>query len=42
MDDVVIVAAVRTAIGSYGGVFKDLRAPALTVPVMQELIRRSG
>jgi len=42
LDDVVIVAAVRTAIGSYGGVFKDLRAPALTVPVMQELIRRSG
>jgi acetyl-CoA C-acetyltransferase len=41
LDDVVIVAAVRTAIGSYGGVFKDLRAPALTVPVMQELIRRS-
>ncbi len=42
MDDVVIVAAVRTAVGSYGGVFKELRAPALTVPVMQELIRRSG
>ncbi|KJS00755.1 MAG: acetyl-CoA acetyltransferase [Peptococcaceae bacterium BRH_c4a] len=42
MDDVVIVAAVRTPIGSYGGVFKELRAPALTVPVMQELIRRSG
>lgn len=42
LDDVVIVAAARTAIGSYGGVFKELRAPALTVPVMQELIRRSG
>ncbi|MDT3699602.1 MAG: acetyl-CoA C-acetyltransferase [Thermincola sp.] len=42
MDDVVIVAATRTAIGTYGGVFKELRAPALTVPVMQELIRRSG
>lgn len=42
MDDVVIVAATRTPIGSYGGVFKDLRAPSLTVPVMQELIRRSG
>lgn len=42
MDDVVIVAATRTAIGNYGGVFKDLRAPALTVPVMQELISRSG
>jgi len=42
MDDVVIVAATRTAIGNYGGVFKQLRAPALTVPVMQELIRLSG
>lgn len=42
MDDVVIVAATRTAIGTYGGEFRDLKAPALTVPVMQELIRRSG
>jgi acetyl-CoA C-acetyltransferase len=42
LDEVVIVAAARTPIGSYGGVFKDLRAPSLTVPVMQELIRRSG
>ncbi len=42
MDDVVIVAATRTAIGTYGGAFRELRAPALTVPVMQELIRQSG
>lgn len=42
MNDVVIVAAARTPIGSYGGAFKDMRAPALTVPVMHELIRRSG
>ena len=42
MEDVVIVAATRTAIGNYGGVFKELSAPELTVPVMQELIRRSG
>ena len=42
MDDVVIVAAVRTPIGSYGGVFKEMRAPSLTVPVMQELVRRTA
>ncbi|HBW37700.1 thiolase family protein [Desulfosporosinus sp. BICA1-9] len=42
MDDVVIVAAVRTPIGSFGGAFKEMRAPSLTVPVMQELIRRTG
>ncbi|MDT3700531.1 MAG: acetyl-CoA C-acyltransferase, partial [Thermincola sp.] len=42
MDDVVIVAATRTAIGTYGGSLRDLKAPALTVPVVQELIRRSG
>ncbi len=40
MTDVVIVAAARTPIGSFGGVFKEMRAPALTVPVMQDLIRR--
>jgi len=42
LDDVVIVAATRTAIGTYGGSLRDLKAPALTVPVVQELIRRSG
>ncbi len=42
MDDVVIVAAVRTPIGSFGGVFKEMRAPSLTVPVMQELVRRTA
>ncbi len=42
MEDVVIIAATRTAIGNYGGAFKELRAPALSVPVMQELIRYSG
>jgi len=42
LDDVVIVAAVRTPIGSFGGVFKEMRAPSLTVPVMQELVRRTA
>ncbi|HZJ84618.1 MAG TPA: thiolase family protein [Syntrophomonadaceae bacterium] len=42
MNEVVIVAACRTAIGRHGGVFKALNAPQLTIPVMQELIKRSG
>jgi len=42
LDEVVVVAAGRTPIGSYGGVFKELKASALTAPVMQELIKRSG
>lgn len=40
--DVVIVSACRTAIGKYGGALKTLEAVDLTIPVMQELIRRSG
>ena len=40
--DVVIVSAARTAIGTYGGVFKDVRAPELTAPLMKEVIARSG
>ena len=40
--DVVIIAACRTAIGKYGGALKSLEAVDLTIPVMQELIRRSG
>lgn len=41
MNEVVIVAAVRTPIGKYGGVFRDVRGPALTFPVMQSLIKRA-
>ncbi len=40
--DVVIVAAARTAIGSYGGSFKDVRVTDLTAPLMKELIKRAG
>lgn len=42
LNDVVIVAAARTPIGNYGGAFKEMRAPALTVPVMQELVHRAA
>ncbi|MBW2368187.1 MAG: acetyl-CoA C-acetyltransferase [Deltaproteobacteria bacterium] len=40
--DVVIVSAARTAIGSYGGVFKDVRTADLTAPLMKEVINRAG
>lgn len=42
MRNVVIVAACRTAIGALGGAFKSKSALDLTIPVMQELVRRSG
>ena len=42
MRNVVIVAACRTAIGALGGAFKTKSALDLTIPVMQELVRRSG
>ena len=41
-DDVVIVSAVRSAIGTYGGQFKTLKAPALGVPIMQEAVKRAA
>ena len=41
-DDVVIVSAVRSAIGAYGGQFKDVLAVPLGVPVMTEAIKRAG
>lgn len=40
--DVVIVSAARTAIGSYGGAFRDIRATDLTAPLMKEVINRAG
>lgn len=40
--DVVIVSAARTAIGGYGGAYKDIRASELTAPLMKEVITRSG
>ncbi len=40
--EVVIVSACRTAIGKHGGALKAVNAVDLTIPVMQELIKRSG
>jgi acetyl-CoA C-acetyltransferase len=41
-NDVVIVAACRTAIGRHGGALKSVNAVDLTIPVMQALVNRSG
>jgi acetyl-CoA C-acetyltransferase len=41
MNEVVIVAACRTAIGRHGSAFKNLSALELTLPVMKELLNRS-
>lgn len=41
MRDVVITAAVRTPIGSFGGAFKDLLPTQLAVPVLNEVVKRS-
>ena len=38
----VIISACRTAIGSFGGVFKDLSAPDLGAVVIREAITRAG
>jgi acetyl-CoA C-acetyltransferase len=40
-NDVVIVSAVRSAIGTYGGQFKNLSGVPLGVPVMAEAIKRA-
>ncbi|TYS68287.1 acetyl-CoA C-acetyltransferase [Sutcliffiella horikoshii] len=40
--DVVIVSAVRTAIGSFGGVFKDVSAPQLGSVVIKEALAKAG
>lgn len=41
-NDVVIVAAARTPIGTYGGMFREIRAVDLSVPIMQELIKKAN
>ncbi|MCM3411202.1 thiolase family protein [Metabacillus litoralis] len=41
MREVVITAAVRTPIGSFGGAFKDLLPTQLAVPVLDEVVKRS-
>lgn len=40
--EVYIVSACRTAIGDFGGVFKNVRAVDLAVPVAQEAVKRAG
>ena len=40
--DVVIVSAARTAIGSFGGALKDMRAHKLAATVMQEALKRAN
>ncbi|MBR9984612.1 MAG: thiolase family protein [Desulfosarcina sp.] len=41
MDDVVIVSAVRSAIGTYGGQFREMRNVPLGVPIMKAAIERA-
>jgi len=40
--EVYIVSACRTAIGDFGGVFKNVRAVDLAVPVAQDVVKRAG
>lgn len=40
-NDIVIVAAARTAIGTFGGALKDVRAHKLAAHVMQEVLKRA-
>ena len=42
MRDVVIVSAVRTAIGSFGGSLKDVPAADLGALVIKEAVNRAG
>jgi acetyl-CoA C-acetyltransferase len=40
--DVVITTALRTPIGSFGGMFKSMKAPQLAIPVMKAIVDKSG
>jgi acetyl-CoA C-acetyltransferase len=42
MSDTVICAPVRTAVGRYGGVFKDMQAAALGAAVISAVVKRTG
>ena len=42
MPDTVICAPVRTAVGRYGGVFKDMQAASLGAAVISAVIKRAG
>ncbi|MBW2308319.1 MAG: acetyl-CoA C-acetyltransferase [Deltaproteobacteria bacterium] len=41
-NDAVIISAVRTPIGDFGGAFRDLSAVQLAVSVIQDAVRRAG
>ncbi|MEJ2363168.1 MAG: acetyl-CoA C-acetyltransferase [Deltaproteobacteria bacterium] len=41
-DDIVIVAAARTAIGTFGGTLRDVRAHKLAAHVMREVLKRAN
>jgi acetyl-CoA C-acetyltransferase len=40
--EAVICEPLRTAVGGFGGVYRDLPPPALATPVIQELLRRAS
>ena len=42
MNDVVIVAGVRTAQGKFSGALKDFKAPQLGSFVIQEVVKKAG
>jgi acetyl-CoA C-acetyltransferase len=42
MDEVVIVSAVRTAVGRFGGALCDVQAPDLAALVLREAVSRTG
>jgi acetyl-CoA C-acetyltransferase len=42
MSDTVICAPVRTAVGRYGGVFKDMQAASLGAAVISAVVKRAG
>ena len=42
MGNVVIVSACRTAVGSLGGMYKTITSLDLSIPIMQELVKRAG
>ena len=41
-EEVVITAPLRTPIGSFGGVFSNMRAPELAIPLMKEILDQSA
>ncbi len=40
-EEVVITAPLRTPVGSFGGVFSNMRAPELAIPLMREILGQS-